>query len=499
MTDSYKTSILEYAAPGVLETKAFIDGEYIDCVAKKRIVKYSSVTGEKLPEITACDSEDVEKAVQCAKKALTSSSWSNLQYRKECLLKLADLMETHLFELAAIDCYETGRAYQNFVCDSIPKAIEAIRYFAEAADKVYDKAVPSREDDFGLIMREPLGVVGIIAPWNDPLVVNAWKFSPALLMGNSVIIKPAEQASLSMIRISGLTKEAGIPSGVFNVLPGFGEDVGKAIALHKDISGVFFTGSTQTGKKIISYVGQSNIKKIGLECGGKSPYIVTSKCGRLKEAADVLARNVFYNQGQICSAPSRAIVDRTVMDEFIYYLKEASNRFCPKNPYDFNNKVGCVVSKEQYDKVMSYVEIGKNEAKNWFQAVPQEQSDLPQSACAILPTIFWGEKIDSVIAREEIFGPVLTVILSDNVDDAIRIANDTSYGLAGAVWTDDINEAYYTARSVKTGLFHINSYGNDDNSAPFGGVKESGLGKDKSVYAFDEYSYLKTIWLHFSR
>ncbi len=496
MTDSFDA--VPYSRPVNPETRAFIGGEYTESVTGKKIVKFSSVTGEKLPEISACGEADLDRAVSCAKKALASGVWSEAHpgFRKECLLRLAGLIEAHLYELAALDCYETGRAYRNFVYDSIPKAIEAIRYFAEASDKIYDSAVPSRGSDMGLIMREPLGIAGIITPWNDPMVVNAWKFTPALLMGNAVVIKPAEQASLSVIRIAEFAKEAGIPDGIFNVLPGYGGEIGNAIALHRDISGVFFTGSSETGKKILSCSGQANIKKIGLECGGKSPYIVTAGCRHIKEAARVLAQNVFYNQGQICSAPSRAIVHRAVEDEFLEYLKEAAVEYCPADPYNIDNNVGCVVSREQFEKIGRYIEIGRSEAGSCFTAAPKSGANLPEGACAVLPTVFSHVDNSAVIAREEIFGPVLSVIGCESLEEAVGIANCTDYGLAGAVWTDDINEAYYAARAVKTGLFHINSYGNDDNSAPFGGVKDSGLGKDKSVYAFDEYSCLKTIWFH---
>lgn len=500
MIDLYKkNSDVEFSVPQHVETRAFINGSYVDSIEQKRIVKYSSVTNEKLPEICACGTADVDVAVSYAVKAFESRVWSDahLTHRKKCMLKLADIIEAHLYELAILDCYETGRAYHNFVYDSIPKAIEAIRYFAEAVDKVYDKLVPPRGNDLGVVMREPLGVVGIITPWNDPMVVNAWKFAPALLMGNSVIVKPAEQASLSIIRVAEFVKEAGIPDGVFNVLPGYGEEVGKAIVEHKDVSGIFFTGSSEVGKKLFSYIGNSKIKKIGLECGGKSPYIITSKCKAIKEAAEVLAKNVFYNQGQICSAPSRVIVDNAVLDEFIDCIKKASNQYCPDDPYILTNEVGCVVSREQYNKVKRYIEIGNSEAKYRYEAVPPQVSNLPDNACGIVPTIFWGVSKDAVIAREEIFGPVLTVISYNDIDEAVQIANDTDYGLAGAVWTNDIDEAYFFAHSVKTGLFHINSYGEDDNAAPFGGIKNSGLGKDKSIYAFDEYSCLKTVWMRF--
>lgn len=478
-----------------VETRAFIGGEYTDSQDRARIKKISSLTQKEIVDITACNLKDVNYAVKCAQEAYESGIWANMPpaEKKSIMLKLADLMEENRDYIAKLDAYETSRAYKNYFYDSIPKAIEAIRYFAESVDKVYDVAIPPRGNDFGVICRRPLGVVGIITPWNDPMVVGAWKFVPALLMGNSVVIKPAEQSSLSMIYTASLVKKAGVPDGVFNVIPGYGEECGAELVKHKGVNGVFFTGSSSVGKKLMQYVGQSNIKKIGLECGGKSPYIVTDNCNNLKLAAETLAQNVFYNQGQICSAPSRAIVLEGIFDEFIEHLKNACYRFLPGDSYNINNSVGCVVSNEQFEKIRKYIEIGKTEAKEVFYA--EGETDLPKGACGINPTLLIDVVNNAKVAREEIFGPVICVIRAKNVDDAIKIANDTEYGLAGAVWTNDVSEAYYVANAINAGLVHINSYGDDDNSAPFGGVKNSGLGKDKSIFAFDEYSELKTIWV----
>lgn len=478
-----------------IENRAFIDGRYVQSISGDTILKVSSVTGESLKEVFACDEKDVDCAVRAAKRAFHSGVWSEKTpaERKRAMLCLADLMEENLEELATLDAYETGRAFRNYVLDSIPKSIEAIRYFAEAVDKIYDKAISPRKNDFCVIVREPLGVVGIITPWNDPVVVAAWKFSPALLMGNSVVIKPAEQSSLSLIRIAALAKEAGIPDGVFNVVPGYGEKAGKALAMHNDVAGIFFTGSSEVGKLLIQYSGQSNMKRIALECGGKGPYIVTSGCKHLQEAASVLARNMFYNQGQICSAPSRVIVQQSVKEEFLSYLFAEAEQFVPNDPYEMENLVGCVVSREQYEKILQYIQIGKKEAKGVY--IAGSKSDLPESACGVKPVIFYDLPEDSKVATEEIFGPVVCVLTYDTVQEAVEMANATKYGLAGAVWTENLDEAYYFANRIKVGLLHINSYGEDDNMSPFGGVKQSGNGKDKSVYAFDEYSELKSVWI----
>lgn len=474
-----------------IETRAFINGEFFE--TKNKIVKYSSYTGEKLPEISACSEDEVNLAVSYAKKAYESGVWADLNpdEKKNILLKLADLMQENRDELAMLDTLETSRAYKNYYYDSIPKAIEALRYFAESVDKVYEKSIAPRKNAFCTITRVPLGVVGIITPWNDPLVVSTWKYAPALLMGNSVVIKPAEESSLSILKVACLAKQVGIPNGVFNVLPGFGNITGKALALHNDVNGIFFTGSSDVGKMMLEYSAKSNMKKVGLECGGKSPYIVSVKSKRIKQAAIDLAKNMFYNQGQICSAPSRVIIDKKIKEEFIEVLKKEAEKYCPSNPYDIKNEVGCVVSKTQYERVCKILKEIPSTADVY--TVKAKTDLLPQSY-AIFPTIISNIMSNDKIAQEEIFGPVVVILETNGIKEAIEIANNTKYGLAGAIWTDDLDEAYYVARKVQSGLFHINSYGEDDNTAPFGGFKQSGLGKDKSIYAFDEYSDLKSIW-----
>ena len=482
-----------------IEKRAYINGKYVDAVGGEVIQKTSSIDGSDLSGIASCKKEDVDRAVAAAKDAFESGVWSRTthMHRREVLICLAELMEENRETLALLDTYETGRAYKNYYEDSIPKAIEALRYFAESIDKYYDAAIPSDNTEFGIVKKVPLGVVGLITPWNDPMVVSAWKYGPALAMGNSVILKPAEQSSLSAIYLAGLTKKAGIPDGVFNVVTGYGETAGQALALHKDVRGIFFTGSSEVGKKIMTYAGESNMKKVGLECGGKGPYIVTDNCKDVKEAAKVLADNMFYNQGQICSAPSRVIVVQKKYEEFIDALKTECERYVPGDPFDDENNVGCVVSREQYDKVQKYIEEGIRSGAEVYQAKGEKEHH--ESACCIKPTIIYGISLDNRLAKEEIFGPVVVILKAESVEDAVRIANDSNYGLAGAVWTDDLDEAFYVASKVDVGLFHINSYGNDDNRSPFGGVKESGLGKDKSMYAFDEYSDLKSIWVHIRR
>jgi len=480
-----------------IEKRAFINGSYVWSRSNKIINKKSSYNGDDLSGIADCNDEDISIAVQCAEDSFKSGIWKNKKpsERKSVLLRLADLMEQNKKELAMLDSYETGRAYINYLNDSIPKAIDAIRYYAEAVDKYYDRAVSPQVSSFSTMVRVPLGVVGIITPWNDPMVVASWKFAPALLMGNSVVIKPAEQSSFSLIKTAMLAKEAGIPDGVFNVVTGRGEVAGKALALHPGVRGIFFTGSSAVGKKIMQYAGLSNLKKVGLECGGKSPFIVTRNYNDIEGAAETLAKNVFYNQGQICTAPSRAIVDETVFDEFVKALKIFCDNFVPGDPFDTENNVGCVVSREQYDRVNSYIELAKKEGAEIYQ--PTHTKNKCVNSCCIQPTVILGLDNDARSVREEIFGPVVAIIKYKNIKEAIEIANDTNYGLAGAIFTDDLNEAYYGANNIDAGLVHINSWGEDEVHTPFGGVKESGLGKDRSMWAFDEYSEIKTVWMKF--
>lgn len=405
-------------------------------------------------------------------------------------------MEQNIEELALLDTLETGRSLKNYYYDSIPKAIEAMRWFANALDKTYDNAISPRKNSFATVTREALGVVGIITPWNDPLVVAFWKLTPALLMGNSVVLKPAEQSSFSILKVAKLAVEAGIPNGVFNVVPGYGDEAGKSLALHNDVRGIFFTGSTFVGKQILQYSGQSNMKKVGLECGGKSPFIVSNKCNNLKEASRVLAKNIFYNQGQICSASSRLVIHKDIKNEFLKLLVKESRKFIPSNPLSLESEVGAVINQEQKNRIEEHISSGLKSGANIINDI--KDSYPFENGSYVNPIIFDNVDFNSKIAKDEIFGPVLVVLTVKNIDEAIKVANDSKYGLAASIWTNDYDEAYQVSRLLEAGIIHINSYGDDDESVPFGGIKESGLGKDKSIYAFDEYSNIKTIWMNFN-
>jgi len=481
-----------------IEKRAFIGGKYVDSIDGTTIAKTSPIDGRNLPDISACNKKDVDQAVRVALEVFQGRAWADKEpiRKKEIIFRLADLVEENIEELSLLDTLETGRSIKNYYFDSIPKAIESLRWFGESIDKIFDYAMPPRKNSFATVTREPLGVVGIITPWNDPLVVAFWKLAPALLMGNSVVLKPAEQSSFSILKVAQLAIEAGIPPGVFNVVPGYGNKAGKALALHNDVRGIFFTGSTSVGKKILQYSGRSNMKKVGLECGGKSPFIVSEKCSDIKSASKVLAKNIFYNQGQICSAPSRLIIHQGIKERFLELLVKDADEYIPDNPLNINCEVGAVISSEQKKIVQSYI---RNGIKSGAKVITNTDEILPvHGGEYIRPVIFDNVDPNSKIAQEEIFGPVLIVITVQDIKEAIKIANNTNYGLAASIWTNDYDEACQVSKQLESGIVHINSYGEDDNTVPFGGFKESGIGKDKSIFAFNEYSNFKTTWMKFN-
>ncbi len=474
--------------------KPFIGGKFVS--TGKYMEKVSPIDGKVFATLEIGDENEINLAVKRAKEA--SKVWKSfaVEKRKEILWNLSLLIEENLEELAILDSIETGRCLSNFLRDSIPKAIKALRWFIEAVDKYLGHSYMPNKNTISIITKEPLGVVGCITPWNDPLVVNVWKFAPSLLVGNTVIIKPAEQASFSILRVAQLTKEAGLPDGVFNVVPGYGNITGKALAIHEEVNGIFFTGSSKVGKLILQYSGLSNMKKVSIESGGKSSFIVTknNSSERLKEVAKILADNMFYNAGQICSAPSRLIIDKSVKEEFLGYLVEYSKDYIPSYPLDLNTKVGALVSKEQYERVKNYIHIAQSEGGEDICRF-ELPADLPEKGFYIQPHIFINLKDDCKCVQEEIFGPVLVVQEFTDIEDAVSKANNTKYGLAGAVFSQDINEALYVARNIEAGLVHINTYGKEDNAVPFGGYKQSGIGRDKSFMVFDEHTETKTIWI----
>ncbi|MGD2117437.1 MAG: aldehyde dehydrogenase family protein [Chromatiales bacterium] len=478
------------------EVRAFINGAYRELSPGQRIVRNSPVDGRSLPVIHGGGEQDVDAAVTAARKSFADGRWHRLPpvERKQILLDFAELLQQHAQQLALLDTLSMGKAINNCLATDIPLALRCYAWFAEAIDKLYDESLPMQPDSLGFVTREPLGVVAAISPWNYPVENVAWKLAPALAAGNSVVLKPAEQASYSALLLGGLAQQAGIPDGVLNILPGPGEITGKALALHNDVDGVFFTGSTEVGKLMQQYAGRSNMKRVALETGGKSAFVLLQGYGDLPLAARTLAQHMFSNQGQTCSAPSRLIIDNRLYEQFMPLLLEATQQWQPGDPLNPQTNVGALVSHDDLSRIEANLQAAQEQGARLLTG--GERVEPVRGGAYLQPTIF--DRVDNAmhIAQEEIFGPVLSVILAENAEDALAKANDSRYGLAAAVWTDDISLAHQFARRLRVGSVYINNYGGGDITAPFGGYKQSGNGsKDKSLYALDDYMHSKTTWL----
>lgn len=480
------------------EGRAFINGRYVSSASGATFSCVSPIDGRVLGEVARCDTEDVDRAVAHARAAFEDGRWSRLapRERKRIMLRFADLIERDAEELALLETLDMGKPITDALSADLPLSALCIRWYAEALDKIYDEIAPVGEGSLALVTREPIGVVATIIPWNFPLMMAAWKMGPALGAGNSLIIKPAEQSPLSAVRVAALASEAGIPDGVLQVLPGYGPEAGKALALHNDVDALAFTGSGEVGKLLMQYAGQSNMKQVSLECGGKSPNIVLADAVDLDVAAEQAAWGIFFNQGEVCSAGSRLLVQDSVREEMLEKIETISRTIRVGNPLHPETQLGALVSDEQADRVMRYIDLGKAEgARLAFGGCDLK---IEKGGRYIEPTVFDEVKSEMRIAQEEIFGPVLSVLTFSDVDEAVRVANDTIYGLSAAVWTRDINKAFRVARRLRSGSVCINVYDKGDISVPFGGYKQSGFGRDKSLHALNKYSQLKTTWVELS-
>ncbi|OSQ37991.1 aldehyde dehydrogenase [Thalassospira mesophila] len=475
--------------------KAFINGDYVDALSGKTFDCISPRDGSVLTKIAECDLADVDRAVVAARAVFEKGSWSEASpgTRKAVMMKFADLMEQHASELALLESLDMGKPITLAVRDDIPLSYKCIRWYAEAIDKIYDEISPSDPHSIGMITREPLGVVAAVVPWNFPLMMAVWKLGPALAMGNSIILKPAEQSSLTALRVAELAVEAGLPEGVLNVVPGFGPTAGKALGLHDDVDCIAFTGSGEVGKLFLQYSGQSNMKRVWLECGGKSPNIVLADCPDLDAAAEAAASGIFYNQGEVCTAGSRLIVEEAIKDELIEKVIAAGKAMQPGDPLDPASEMGAIVDESQMNRVLGYIEKGQSEGARLSMGGKQVRTD--SGGYYVEPTVFDGVNNDMTIAQEEIFGPVLSVISVADWKEAVKTANDTPYGLAAAVWTSDINKAHLAARKLRAGLVWINCWDGGSMTMPFGGYKQSGTGRDRSLHALDKYCEIKSTWI----
>ncbi len=478
-----------------IEGRAFIQGEYCAAAQGGQFDCISPVDGRVLAQVASCDLADAERAVASARAAFEAGSWAKLApaKRKAVLIRFADLLEANREELALLETLDMGKPIGDSLTVDIPGAARALRWSGEAIDKIYDEVAPTPHDQLGLVTREPVGVVAAIVPWNFPLMMACWKLGPALATGNSVVLKPSEKSPLTAIRIARLAIDAGIPAGVLNVLPGYGHTVGKALALHMDVDTLVFTGSTRVAKQLMIYAGESNMKRVWLEAGGKSPNIVFADAPDLQAAAQAAAGAIAFNQGEVCTAGSRLLVERSIKERFLPMVVEALKGWKPGNPLDPSTNVGALVDTQQLNTVLGYIDAGRQAGA---QVLIGGQRTLEETGgLYVEPTIFDGVDNAMKIAQEEIFGPVLSVISFDSAEEAVAIANDTPYGLAAAVWTADLSKAHRTARALRAGSVWVNQYDGGDMTAPFGGFKQSGNGRDKSLHAFDKYTELKATWI----
>ena len=477
-----------------IEGRAFINGRYVDALSGQTRPTISPGDGSAITDVALCDNEDAEVAVQGARDTFECGAWSKMapMDRKMVLVRWAELIEKHADELALLETLDVGKPISDTVNVDVPATVRTIRWSGEAIDKVYDEIPPTPADTLALVQRLPLGVVTAIVPWNFPLSTTAWKLAPSLATGNSVILKPASNTPLSALFIAGLASEAGLPDGALQVLPGPGGSLGKYLATHMDIDGLTFTGSTPVGKMLMEYSGQSNLKRTFLELGGKSPNIVFADAN-LEKAAAMAAAAVFYNGGQTCTAGTRLIVEEKIQDHFMEMVTQNAQNWMPGNPLDPATAMGPMIDAGQYKSVSEYVDIGRGEGAELIFGGKRALED--SGGHYHEPSIFAGVHNAMRIAQEEIFGPVMSVIPFKTAEEAVQIANDSIYGLAGAVWSNNINTAHKVAEAVRVGTMGINNYFGGDITVPFGGFKQSGNGRDKSIHAFHDYTELKTTWI----
>ena len=463
------------------------DGQSFDCV--------SPVDGRLLTSVARCGQADVDAAVAAARAAFDDRRWCGMApaARKRVMIKFADQLLAHADELALMETLDMGKPIQYARNVDVNSAANCLRWYGEAVDKIYDEIAPTASTALALIQREPMGVVGVIVPWNYPMIMAAWKIAPALAAGNSVVLKPSEKSPLTALRLAELALEAGIPPGVFNVVPGYGPEAGSPLALHMDVDCIAFTGSTRVGKQIHVMAGQSNLKRAWTELGGKSPNIVFADCPDLDKAVEAAVGSIFFNQGESCNAPSRLFVEASIREQFLEKALALVPGYAPANPLAPDTVMGAIVDQTQMNSVLRYIELGKEEGAALLAG--GEQALIDSGGCYVQPTIFAGVTPDMTIAREEIFGPVLSVLSFTDTAEVVRQANQSIYGLQAAVWTRDINKAHGVARALKAGTVHVNQYDEDDITVPFGGYKQSGVGRDKSLHAFDKYTETKTTWI----
>jgi gamma-glutamyl-gamma-aminobutyraldehyde dehydrogenase len=483
------------AAEVTFRTRAFVGGRFIE-TADGSFENRNPATGALLGEVADAGAAGVDQAVAAARRTFESGVWSrsSASFRKERMLRFADLMGQHAAELALLDSLDMGKRVVDAYDLDLPFSADLFRYYAEAIDKVNDEVAPTPPGTLGLVRRVPLGVVGAVIPWNYPVDMLAWKVAPAMAVGNSVVLKPAEQSPSSALRIAELAAEAGIPDGVLNVVPGLGETTGRALGLHPDVAVLAFTGSTAVGRYFLQYAGQSNLKQVWLECGGKSPHLVFADAEDLAVTAKQTAAGIWFNQGAVCSAHSRVLVERSVHEEFVALVANEAASYAPGDPLDPAAGMGAIVSPEQTDGVMEFVDGARTSGARLVTG--GERISRDGSDCYVQPTVFDDVDPASVLAREEVFGPVLAITPFDTEDEAVALANDTAYGLAASVATGSLSRAHRLTDQIHAGTITVNGVDAFSAWTPFGGFKGSGFGRDLSLHALDKYVGLKTVWIN---
>lgn len=499
MKTTSKTPWHARAAALTVDGRMLIDGKRIHALDGQVFAKHSPLHGLLLGQVARGQKADVDFAVHAARTAFADRRWSGQapRARKKVLQRWAELVLAAREELALLETLDMGKPISHSLNADVPATAHCLAWYGEAVDKIYDEIAPTADSALALITREAMGVIGAIVPWNYPMLMAAWKLGPALAAGNSVVLKPSEKSPYTAMRLAELALEAGLPSGVFNVVPGYGHEAGEALALHMDVDAIGFTGSTRIGRRMLACSAESNLKRVYNELGGKSAFLVFSDATDVAQAARAAANTVFYNQGESCNAPTRLLVQQDVLPEFIAALKEEAKLFMPGDPLDENTEMGALVDAMQMNNVLGYIDKGQAEGAEL--AFGGQRVRPETGGFYVQPTIFSGVSNSMTIAREEIFGPVLGVIPFETEAQAVALANDSVYGLQASVWSSQIDRAHRVARALKAGTVHVNSYDDDDITVPFGGVKQSGNGRDKSLHAFDKYTELKTTWLRLER